>query len=217
MRGIIVADNQFITSIGIRSILVNQIGDIGEIFVSADKDSLLELLSAHPDSVVILDYTLFDLASIDELEIVSERYADSSWLLFSDELSDTFLRQLLAKNLLLSIVFKSASYDEIVSAMQATLDYQRYLSKSLQKHFRLLTKSADSVTDNSLTVTEKGILKEIASGKTTKEIAADRNLSFHTIITHRKNIFRKLEVNTVHEATKYAIRAGIVDVSDYYI
>lgn len=63
-------------------------------------------------------------------------------------------------------------------------------------------------TINLLTQTEKNILKEIALGKTTKEIAAEKNLSFHTINSHRKNIFRKLGVNNVHEATKYAMRAG---------
>ena len=68
-----------------------------------------------------------------------------------------------------------------------------------------------------LTQTEKNILKEIALGKTTKEIAAEKNLSFHTINSHRKNIFRKLGVNNVHEATKYAMRAGIVDLAEYYI
>ncbi|MEO5160076.1 LuxR C-terminal-related transcriptional regulator, partial [Bacteroides ovatus] len=52
---------------------------------------------------------------------------------------------------------------------------------------------------------------------TTKEIAAEKNLSFHTINSHRKNIFRKLGVNNVHEATKYAMRAGIVDLAEYYI
>lgn len=36
-------------------------------------------------------------------------------------------------------------------------------------------------------------------------------------MTHRKNIFRKLSVNNVHEATKYAMRAGIVDPMEYYI
>ena len=61
------------------------------------------------------------------------------------------------------------------------------------------------------------ILKEIALDKTTKEIAAEKNLSFHTINSHRKNIFRKLGVNNVHEATKYAMRAGIVDLAEYYI
>ena len=61
------------------------------------------------------------------------------------------------------------------------------------------------------------ILKEIATGKTTKEIAADKCLSFHTVNTHRKNIFRKLNVNNVHEAIKVAIRSGLVDIAEYYI
>jgi DNA-binding NarL/FixJ family response regulator len=68
-----------------------------------------------------------------------------------------------------------------------------------------------------LTASEQLVLHEIAKGKTTKEIAFERNLSFHTINTHRKNIFRKLEVNNVHEAIKYALRTGIIDLTEYYI
>ena len=75
--------------------------------------------------------------------------------------------------------------------------------------------AASSVDDHLLTQTEKNILKEIVLGKTTKEIATEKNLSFHTINSHRKNIFRKLGVNNVHEATKYAMRAGIVDLAEY--
>ena len=74
-----------------------------------------------------------------------------------------------------------------------------------------------TTNEYSLTETEKVILKEIALGKTTKEIAAEKFLSFHTINTHRKNIFRKINVNNVHEATKYAMRAGIIDLAEYCI
>lgn len=68
-----------------------------------------------------------------------------------------------------------------------------------------------------LTKTETEIVRAIAQGKTTKEIAAERFSSIHTITTHRKNIFRKLGINTAHEATKYALRAGLVDPSEFYI
>ena len=71
--------------------------------------------------------------------------------------------------------------------------------------------------DIRLTPTETEILKDIALGLTTKEIAERRFSSFHTVNTHRKNIFRKLGVNNVHEATKYALRAGLVDSAEYYI
>jgi DNA-binding NarL/FixJ family response regulator len=68
-----------------------------------------------------------------------------------------------------------------------------------------------------LTDTETEIVKAIAQGKTTKEIAEERFSSVHTITTHRKNIFRKLKVNTAHEVIKYALRAGLVDSSEFYI
>jgi DNA-binding NarL/FixJ family response regulator len=68
-----------------------------------------------------------------------------------------------------------------------------------------------------LTKTETEILKDIALGLTTKDIAEKRFSSYHTVNTHRKNIFRKLSVNNVHEATRYALRAGIVDEAEYYI
>jgi DNA-binding NarL/FixJ family response regulator len=68
-----------------------------------------------------------------------------------------------------------------------------------------------------LTKTETEILKSIAMGLTTKEIAKERFSSFHTINTHRKNIFRKLGVNNIREATKYALRAGLIDAAEYYI
>ena len=68
-----------------------------------------------------------------------------------------------------------------------------------------------------LTSTEIEIVKAIAQGKSTKEIANERFSSIHTITTHRKNIFRKLGVNTAHEVIKYALRAGLVDSSEFYI
>ena len=58
---------------------------------------------------------------------------------------------------------------------------------------------------------------DTAEGKTAKEIASLRNSSIHTIITHKKNIFHKLEVNSTYESTKYAIRAGIAEAIEYYI
>ena len=82
-----------------------------------------------------------------------------------------------------------------------------------------LKKNADSVVvmDYTLLPTETEILKDIAMGYTTKEIAERRFSSFHTVNTHRKNIFRKLSVNNIHEATRYALRAGLVDAAEYYI
>jgi DNA-binding NarL/FixJ family response regulator len=82
---------------------------------------------------------------------------------------------------------------------------------------KVVAKNTKKEKHKLLTVTETEILKEITLGKTTKEIATIRNVSIHTVMTHRKNIFRKIEVNSVYEATKYAMRAGIVELAEYYI
>ena len=68
-----------------------------------------------------------------------------------------------------------------------------------------------------LTSTEIEVLRLIAYGKSVKEIAAERNSSVHTITTHKKNIFRKINVNTIYEATKYALRAGLLEMVEYCI
>lgn len=81
----------------------------------------------------------------------------------------------------------------------------------------LLSSCPQPKEEVALTPTEREVLRLIASGKTVKEIAALRNSSVHTIITHKKNLFRKLEVNNVYEATKYALKAGLIELVEYYI
>ncbi|PXV62863.1 DNA-binding NarL/FixJ family response regulator [Dysgonomonas alginatilytica] len=216
MRNLIIADTQDITRVGIKS-MVRDIKDISQVYEVGDKSDLIHVLSENIDGLIILDYTLFDFESINDLQILSERYPKSDWILFSDELSDSFLKQVQSNNLPFSIVLKSCPLPEIDATIRSALFGESFYCKRVDNHMKTLSRSLDSASDHNLTQTEKEILKEIALGHTTKEIAAERHLSFHTVITHRKNIFRKLEVNNVHEATKYAMKAGIVDVSEYYI
>mgnify|MGYP002622552302 CR=1 FL=1 len=98
------------------------------------------------------------------------------------------------------------------------IDYTPADMMRVDKQLQLQRKEANAGSGKEqLTKTELQILKEIALGKTTKEIALEKFVSFHTVNTHRKNIFRKLGVNNVHDAVKYALRAGIVDLMEYYI
>lgn len=217
MRNIILADNQDISKAGWQFILqrkfeVNEVVD-----VDVKKDLYAKLLE-NPDSMVILDYTLFDFESVNELLILDARFESVDWILFSDELSDDFLRTLLYNTHSFSIVMKDSSLDEITTALKETIKGNRYICNHVSNIMLDSNKNAQSKASKQvLTITEQEILKEMALGKTTKEIAAKRYVSVHTIMTHRKNIFRKIEVNNVHEATKYAMRAGIVDMAEYYI
>lgn len=213
---VILADRQDITKAGLKYIC-SQMEEPGLVCRSAeDKTELVESLKQRPDSVVVLDYTLFDINDVEELEILSDRFPLARWVLFSVELSPDFVRRAVAISPCFSILLKESSMHEIRECLQYAIRGQRYICQRMTE--LLLAPQTRSIDEDiRLTKTEVEILKDIALGLTTKEIAERRFSSFHTVNTHRKNIFRKLGVNTVHEATKYALRAGLVDSAEYYI
>jgi len=217
MRNVILADNQDISIAG-WYYLFQGIADGQVIAEATDKKDLISLLVSYPNTLVILDYTLFDFESVNELVILQARFENADWILFSDELSDEFMRTLLYNTQSFSVLMKDSSKDEILSALKEALKGNRFICNHVSN---ILLDNSRNIQNqgfkNLLTATEQEILKEMALGKTTKEIASKRHVSVHTIMTHRKNIFRKIEVNNVHEATKYALRAGIVDMAEYYI
>ena len=209
----ILADNQELTRFALES-LIHQKGE-NEIFKASDKAGLVQLLKEHENAVVLLDYTLFDFADEDQLLIVSERFALSQWLIISDDLTPKFLKRVVYSSHQFSIVFKDGPMSELREALSSINRHVRYISQRALE--AIITHQSDDDKPDILTVTETEIVKAIAQGKTTKEIAEERFSSVHTITTHRKNIFRKLGVNTAHEVVKYAIRAGLVDPSEFYI
>ncbi|WP_108821579.1 response regulator transcription factor [Dysgonomonas sp. Marseille-P4361] len=216
MKDIILFDNQDITRIGMET-LINMSKKASSVLSVENKSELVKLLIANPTSAVVLDYTLSDFTSVDELLNLGYRFPQSRWYLFSDELSYDFLHRIVISSELYSIVLKACDLDEINIGVIHLFRDERFICGRVSNQLLQPQKTVKEDVDKGLTAREKAILKEIALGRTTKEIAASRNLSFHTVITHRKNIFRKLEVNNVHEAVKYAMRAGLVDLAEYYI
>lgn len=213
MRNYIIADNQELTGYALQSLLKRDEGNA--IFRAVDKAGLIELLKGHEDAVVFLDYTLFDFTDEDQLLIVAERFSLSEWILISDELTPQFIRRVVYSSHQFSLVFKDGPMSEIREALQAVNRHTRYLSQRALE--AIISQQQDDEKPDILTATETEIVKAIAQGKTTKEIAAERFSSIHTVTTHRKNIFRKLGINTAHEAVKYALRAGLIDASEFYI
>ena len=213
MRNYIIADNQELTSFALQSLLQKDEENI--VYHAFDKDGLVALLKEHENAVVMLDYTLFDLADEDQLLIIAERFSLSEWILISDDLTPQFIRRVVYSSHQFSVVFKDSPLSEIREAISAVNRHTRYLSQRALE--TIIIQQQEEDTPSILTTTEMEIVKAIALGKTTKEIAAERFSSIHTVTTHRKNIFRKLGINTAHEAVKYALRAGLIDPSEFYI
>ncbi len=214
MRNYIIADNQELTRFALENLLKQHEENV--LFKAYDKAGLVDLLREHENAVVLLDYTLFDFADEDQLLIVAERFNLSDWILISDDLTPQFIRRVVYSSHQFSVVFKDGPLSELREALNAVSHHTRYLSQRALETV-ITQQQEEDKADSILTQTETEIVKAIAQGKTTKEIAAERFSSVHTITTHRKNIFRKLGINTAHEAVKYALRAGLIDPSEFYI
>lgn len=208
------ADNQDITRAGLLYIL-SDFADT-EVRRATNKTEMIEQLKENPDAVVVIDYTLFDLNDTDELEVFRMRFPKVRWVFFSVDLSTDFVRRIIAMGNQYSVLLKDSPLSEIRDCMGYAFQGRRYICQHTAEQL-LVTERHSTAEDIRLTPTETEILKDIAMGMTTREIAEKRFSSFHTVNTHRKNIFHKLGVNNVHEATKYALRSGLVDAAEYYI
>jgi DNA-binding NarL/FixJ family response regulator len=215
MRKYIIADNQELTRYALEHLIAE--GNDNAVYAASCRAGLVKQLTQHPGAVVILDYALFDFQDEDQLLIVAERFSMSEWILFSDELTPQFLRRVVYSSHQFSVVLKDSPVSEMRQAIAMVGQHNRYLSQRAMETIIAQQQEEKKMSNYVLTQTETEIVRAIAQGKTTKEIAAERYLSVHTVTTHRKNIFRKLGINTAHEATRYALRAGLVDSSEFYI
>lgn len=214
---IILADNQPITAYAIEHLAREKKDNLIVEYASNYSELLRLVRESNQNTAIFLDYTLFDFQSQEQLTILADNTNKYTiWLLVSDELTSNFLKYVLYNTENIGVVYKDADINTLRTAVGNTMDGMQYISQQVTQ--TLLRKaSKEEQHKDDLTQTEREVLRLIVQGKTTKEIAAERFSSINTINSHRKNIFRKLNVNCVHDAMKYAIRSGLVEESEFYI
>ena len=213
MNTFILADNQELTALAVSSIIDGY--EDKTVLTAINKTELVSRLVDNPDSIIVIDYELFDFADTDQLLVISERFSNARWILLSNDLTVGMIRRVTYGSQHFGVVFKDDSLDDVRRAIAAAVRGDRYVSHRVME--LILSSNNENEEHELLTSTEKAITILIAQGKSSKEIAVERALSIHTVNTHKKNIFRKLKVNTAHEVTRYALRAGLIDSSEFYI
>lgn len=213
MCSIILADTQDVTRMGMQYFLLQE-----EMMPTATPNTAMmleESLHQHPESIVILDPTGFPSLSTNTLSNLIQNYFKAYWLFFGNTLSIDFVKQMQQIGSQSGFLLKDCNSSEIQMALQSAQRKQPYICQQIATEFLISTTESDNQPH--LTKTEVAILKDIAMGLTTKEIADKRYSSFHTVHTHRKNIFKKLGINNTHDATRYALKLGLIDPIEYYI
>lgn len=214
--GVLIADSQYLITESLKQLLHDE-GSFIVIKVVSEKNEILKVLTREAVSLLIIDPSLVDLGSISELKEIKSGFPDLKLLIITNSLIKSELHEL--NNLgITDIILKTAGKEEIYDAIRAALKGKQYYSNELfELLFDVTDRKAPVEVNIQLTNSEIEIVRLIADGLTTKEIAAKKFISYHTVITHRKNIFRKLGVSSVSELIMHAIKAGWINYIEYYI
>jgi len=213
---ILIADNQFLVTESL-VIMLRKDQRFQVKKPVANKNELLKALKLEKISLLVLDYAHIDFDSFKDLEEIKDEFPTLRLLILTNTISKNELVELNAIGIK-NIIYKTADREEIFEAINACLRGKNYYSEAILDMLFEVSEKKGNIDENALlTVTEIEITRLIAQGLTTKDIAAFKHISFHTVISHRKNIFRKLGVSSASELIMYAIKAGWIDNIEYFI
>jgi DNA-binding NarL/FixJ family response regulator len=211
---ILLADDHRILRTSLRELLEKQ--HCFEVVAEAEqgKKAVQLCLKQAPD-VVLMDISMPDLNGIEATRQIIGSCPNIKVIILSAHSGHRFVADVFKAGASGYLV-KDCSSDELVSAICTVASGETFLSPKIatiirDDYLQQLTRSDSSVSPL-LTAREREVLQLIAEGKSAKEIAFSCNLSVKTIEAHRQRIMGKLNIHSVAELTKYAIREGLTSI-----
>ena len=208
---ILLADDHEIVRHGLRRLLETQPNwkICGE--AESGRAAVEKARELKPD-IVILDHSMPELSGAEAARQILEALPQAEIVILTMHNSEQLLREVLDAGVR-GYVLKSDAMCDMVSAVRAVLNHERYLSPGASgvavEGFLHPATEADP-TDR-LTPREREIVRLLTKGKSNKEVATALNISIKTVEAHRANIMHKLGMPSFAELVHYAIRRGIVE------
>jgi len=216
LNKIVIADSQFLVVETLKTLLENDERFYLSGIVESQRE-LIQLLGQSTCNLLITDIALLDYDGVVDLQMIKQNFPQLSVLILTNSISKLDFTEL-TKIGIKNIIYKTADRDEVLAAVDASLKGKKYYcGEILDMIIEMGESKAIPEESVHLTSSEIEIVRLIAGGMTTKEIAEKKCISFHTVNTHRKNIFRKLNVSNASELIIHAIKAGLIDNIEYFI
>jgi DNA-binding NarL/FixJ family response regulator len=211
---IVLADDHQIIRDGIK-VVIDQESDmkvVGE--ADSGREAIVQTAKLIPD-VVVMDIGMNDLNGIEATRHIRKEHPGVKIIglsMYADKRYVVAMLKAGASGYLL----KSSAVKELVQAIRTVCDHKKYISPSIsQVVIDELTREIpkeDLTAYDKLTGREREVLQLLAEGNATKEIANKLHISVSTVETHRRQLMDKLDLFSVAELTKYAIREGLTSV-----
>jgi DNA-binding NarL/FixJ family response regulator len=209
---ILVADDHAIVRHGLR-LLLDRESDLTVVAEAADGAQAVALALAGSVDLVILDIAMPRMTGLQAARELSRRRPQLPMLILSMYDNDQFLFEALKAGAS-GYVLKSGADRDIVTACRVAIarDCFLYPSATTALVRDYLTRAAQAPgPDDVLTLREAEIVKLIAEGQSSKQIAAILTISIKTVERHRANILDKLGMRDRVQLTRYAIRRGLIE------
>jgi DNA-binding NarL/FixJ family response regulator len=212
---ILIADDHDIIRRGLRQLLSTRAGweVCGEAKTGRDAVSLAEQLK--PD-VVVMDISMPDLNGLEAARQIHKSTPKIGILILTMHFTDQLVREVVDCGAR-GYILKSDADRDLVSAVESIANRRTYFTREASEILLDGFSRPDVVIEpkttarNRLTPREREIVQLLAEGKTSKEVAVALGISVKTAETHRANIMRKLELHSVSELVRYAIRNQIIE------
>jgi two-component system response regulator NreC len=206
---ILLADDHAVVRQGFKMILDAQ-SDMEIVGEAGNGREAVELAEKLRPDIVVMDVAMPELNGIEATRRVVSALPHSRIVALSMHKDSVYVREILragARGYLL----KDSVAEDLVAAIRAVASGEGYLSPGvsnavLDDYRRHVTNPIDLLTSR-----EREVLQMLAEGKTNKEIATVLNLSVYTVDAHRGRIMEKLNLHSINELVRFAVRNGLID------
>ena len=207
---ILVADDHQIVRQGLKRLLSKR-GDFSIVAEASDGEEAVEMANRQRPDVVLMDISMPRLSGIDATRRIA---ADGNSKVLALSMHDTqsYVEEALRAGAS-GYVHKNASAEDLFTAIDAVRGGESYLSPTVtQQVVDAIARPGDRPASavSALTNREREVLKLIADGLSSKEIAGQLGVSLKTIESHRANLMDKLDIHKVSGLVRFAVRAGLV-------
>ncbi|MEI6775560.1 MAG: response regulator transcription factor [Chloroflexales bacterium] len=211
----LLAEDHVLMRAGLR-LLLEQMDEVTVVAEASDGVEALHLLTLHRPDIAVLDIAMPHLSGLEVAARVQVELPEMHVIILSMYATDSYVQQALragAKGYLL----KDAAPVELALAVRAVAGGEIYLSSAVTSRMVQQFVQGPDVQRpglEQLTPRQRTILRQIAGGQTTQEIARTLQISAKTVEGHRAQLMERLDIREVAGLVRFAIRAGLIDHND---
>ncbi|MBC7917264.1 MAG: response regulator transcription factor [Rhodoferax sp.] len=208
---VLLADDHTLVRAGLRKLL-EAIPDLEVVGEASDGLALLTLTAELRPKLVLMDISMPGLNGLEATARLRKEWPDTKVIILSMHQSEEYVRQALRQGAS-GYLLKDCAPLELDMAIKAVCRGETYLSPAVSKD--VLSDYVQRLRDEAqpgdqLTPRQREVLKLVAEGLSTKEIARLLDLSVKTVDTHRSQLMRQLDIHEVTGLVRYALRTGLI-------